>query len=521
MPTERELEAYELMAMRLPGKFSIHAKSAVLIGFITFFSFAYFYEGGGWNQNSRFDLLRAIVEKHTLRIDDFHENTGDKAHFQGHYYSDKAPGAVFLAVPFAVVARAAMRTAGVDPESARGEYAMSYLVSLFAVALPTALGTVCLFFVALRWGGSVCGAAFAALVMALGTPVWAYASLFWAHALVGACLVFAFAAALRLGDETGARAEFVWALAVGVAAGWATVTEYPAAPASAILAVFALSRVWARGSSSRWRVVAGVGLVAGLCAMVLMAYLHAAFGSFRPSYAYYDPSSFTFMHDRGYLGLTYPHIEVVLKLLFGSSRGLFFAAPVVLAAPLGIRWLWQGKTTRGAAIAITSIVAYYFLFNATFYEWRGGRSYGPRYAGAAIPLLCLGLAVAWDRANRPWRNVMVILALCGLFSSLMVISTTSELAVQDRCPVCHQSWPAFWSGQVALNRGSMLAPSDVGESQAYGAFNLGELLGLRGLVSLIPLFAIWGTGGFLLMRLRNLSGALTHEQNLKTQSSQR
>src|SRR5579871_6849402 len=228
-------------------KSSSRWKTGLLLGAVTFFSLIYFYEGGGWNQNSRFDLLRAIVERHTLQIDAYHENTQDKAHFNGHYYSDKAPGLVFLAVPFALAARPALRVAGVDPESPRGELALSYLVSAGAVALPTALAAVCLFFLSLRFGSDVGGAAFGAIIMALATPMWAYASLFWAHALVGACLVFALAAALKLHDSSTARADFFWALAVGLAAGWATVTEYPAAPASAILAFLALSQSWPRG----------------------------------------------------------------------------------------------------------------------------------------------------------------------------------------------------------------------------------------------------------------------------------
>src|SRR5246500_5932001 len=96
-------------------------KAAILVGVVSLFSFIYFYEGGGWNQNSRFDLLRAIVERHRLQIDAYHENTQDKAHFRGHYYSDKAPGLVFLAVPFALAARPALRMSGTDPESPRGE----------------------------------------------------------------------------------------------------------------------------------------------------------------------------------------------------------------------------------------------------------------------------------------------------------------------------------------------------------------------------------------------------------------
>ena len=75
-----------------------HVRSrALLIAAVTFISYAYFYEGGGWNQNSRFDLVRAITQEHTLRIDEYHQNTQDKAFDRGHYYSDKAPGVALLA----------------------------------------------------------------------------------------------------------------------------------------------------------------------------------------------------------------------------------------------------------------------------------------------------------------------------------------------------------------------------------------------------------------------------------------
>jgi len=37
----------------------------------TFLSFAYFHQGGGWNQNARFAMVRAIVEEGTFRIDSY------------------------------------------------------------------------------------------------------------------------------------------------------------------------------------------------------------------------------------------------------------------------------------------------------------------------------------------------------------------------------------------------------------------------------------------------------------------
>ena len=483
----------------LPENSSARWKAASLLGAVVFLSFIYFYEGGGWNQNSRFDLLRAIVERHTLQIDAYHENTQDKAHFRGHYYSDKAPGLVFLAVPFAWAARPALRIAGIDPESPRGEFALSYLVTVFAVALPTALAAVCLFLLALRFGCCSSAAAFAAVVMSLGTPIWAYASLFWAHAVVGACLLFGFAAALRLRESTEARADFSWALLAGLAAGWATVTEYPAAPASAMMGLFALAQAWPRGTAARWRVVAGVGIGASLCAVVLFSYLHAAFGGFRPSYSYYDPNSFSFMQQRGYMGLTYPHPDRLLKLLFGCSRGLLFASPVLLSAPVGLWWLWKRQQEAGAALVAAAITAYYFLFNASFYWWKAGLAFGPRYAGAAIPIACLGVAVSWRYASTRWRRVWMGLALVSIFLTLMVVSTTSQLAMQDSCPILHSAWPAFWSGQMALNRESMLTVSEAGGDS--GAFNLGQLLGLRGLASLIPLLAMWGIAGLIWARM--------------------
>jgi hypothetical protein len=485
-----------------PAAFSAaQRKSALLLGCVIFFSFAYFYEGGGWNQNSRFDLLRAILDRHTLRIDAYQENTDDKAHFRGHYYSDKAPGLVFAAVPVAYGARSILRAIGINPQSARGEFALSYFVTAGAVALPTALAAVCLFLLGLRFGAGATASAFGALSAALGTPLWAYAGLFWAHALVGACFVFAFAAALKLREASNPKLDFFWSLAVGLTAGWATVTEYPAAPISALLALFALSRVWKRGRLARWRVVAGVGLGAAFCLAVLLGYLYAAFGSIRPSYAYYDPNSFAFMQQRGYLGLTYPHPDRLLKLLFGCSRGLFFASPIAFAATFGLWKLAKQKTYFSAALVAAMIAIYYFLFNSSFYWWKAGRSFGPRYVGASIPLLCCGLAVLWQRATPAWRRVLIAVAVCSILLTLMVVSTTSQLAVQDNCPMLHSVWPAFWSGQMATNRESMLTIAEAGSGK-YGAFNLGQLMGLHGLATLLPLFVVWAAAAWLWHRIQ-------------------
>jgi hypothetical protein len=199
----------------------------------------------------------------------------------------------------------------------------------------------------------------------------------------------------------------------------------------------------------------------------------------------------------GYMGVTYPRIDVALKLLFGCRRGLLFVAPVAFVAPFGLRWLWKQPTGRAAAAAAAAGAAYYFLFNASFVVWAGGWSYGPRYMAAGLPLLCVGLAPAWTKARPFWRGGLALAAACGSVFALMAVSTTAQPTDEFRCALVQLFWPSFWAGKLSLNLESMLTISEESTGHAHGAFNLGELAGLHGLASLIPLLAVWGLAAVL------------------------
>ena len=461
---------------------------AALVVLVVFVSYAYFYQAGGWNQNSRFDLVRAILDEHTLSIDSYQANTEDKAVFQGHYYSEKAPGVVLLALPAVAASRPVLRALGVDPHSPRGFLAQSYLATLAAVCLPSALAAGCFLLLAQELGASRNGAVFGALSMALATPVWPWSTLFFGHAVVGAFLLFAFASAVQLRQSAPGWREVFWGLAVGLTAGWATVCEYPAAPASALVALLALALAWPRGLGSRWRVIAGVGTGALACLAVLMAYQYAAFGSvFSMGYTHYESGAFPWMR-RGFLGLTIPRLDVLFKLLFGLRLGLFWLAPLTAAALFGMRYLWREGDRRVAAAAL-AIPVYYWLFNGAFSGWHAGWTYGPRYMGAGVAILCLGIPPAWDHASRKWRRVLAGLGLWGFALSFMAVATTAQPPQSYRIPVAELIVPSFWRGQLSLNQVSMLNGAEAAQTRA--AFNLGELLGLRGLASLIPLALFW------------------------------
>ncbi len=66
---------------------------------IPFITYAYFYQGADQSIACRFDLIRSMVEKGTLYINDFCGfNTADIITFHGHIYSVKAPGTSYTAM---------------------------------------------------------------------------------------------------------------------------------------------------------------------------------------------------------------------------------------------------------------------------------------------------------------------------------------------------------------------------------------------------------------------------------------
>src|SRR5206468_7977882 len=127
---------------------------------------------------------------------------------------------------------------------------------------------------------------------------------------------------------------------------------------------------------------------------------------------------------------------------------------------------------------------YYLLFNAAYFYWDGGFSYGPRQVGAALPFLCLGLAPLWTRANRLLRWVLALLAAYGAALALMAVSSTVLLPESVTSPIRDLVWPAFLRADLALNHDLYVlradpnaVPSSVLER---GAWNLGQLVGLSG-----------------------------------------
>src|SRR5215218_10655666 len=110
---------------------------SLILLFLVLICYSYFIQIEGWNQDSRMALIMSVVHHHQLNIDPYEERTGDKALYNGHYYSDKAIGTAVFGVPvYAVLSK----LPGFESE----EYSL-YLVTLFVVSLPSAVLSLLLY----------------------------------------------------------------------------------------------------------------------------------------------------------------------------------------------------------------------------------------------------------------------------------------------------------------------------------------------------------------------------------------
>jgi hypothetical protein len=475
-------------------------RSAWVLGIALLASYAYFYQAGGWNQNSRFALVRAIIERHTLQIDAYQLHTGDRALWHGHYYSDKAPGASLLALGPVFAARGISRLAGVDPEGFPGIAWTSYVAGVVTNAIFTVFAALAIWWLALRWGFSRGAALFGTTAYGVATPAWCYATLFMGHGLTAGCLMCAFAAAVAIEDDDERRQrQLGWI--IGLGAGWAVVSEFPALiPAVLIvgLALLTLRDRWpARLPAVAARLVAG----GALAALVLLVYNAMAFGS--PLHLGYASEEGFAQMRQGVFGITYPTPYRLYEILLGSYRGLLPIAPLVALTPIGLAALARTPAHRRAAGVSAASGLFYVLLNASYFYWEGGWAYGPRQMMAGLPFLALGFAPLWDRWRRIGRTVLVAGWIWGAAFTLIAVSTTPQPPATFKAPMQELLWPAFRDGDLSLNPQTFVHNSaDAGRLRGnqvpHASWNLGEIAGLHGLTSLLPLAFVWIVAAALL-----------------------
>ena len=471
---------------------------------LAFGAYAYFFQAGGWNQNSRFDTVRAIVEQHSLIIDDYAGNTGDFAVVNHHFYGDKAPGLSMLAVP---VYAAVYPLAHGQRVHGRVVSLGAYLATLVGVALPAALAVVALRRTAVRLGTTEAAAAGLAVAYAFGTLAFPYATLFYSHQLTASLLLLAFALLVgEKGEPPRAARTARRLLLAGLLLGYAVATEYPAALAVAVLAGYALAVTRPRARVV-WLALGGV-----VPALALAVYHTAVFGG--PLTVGYNSSPDSAREGGLVLGITLPSARVLWKVLFSTDRGLLHHAPWLVFALPGLVRMVRSRALRAEGLACAGVIAAGLWFNSSLTstpgDWKGGAGIGTRHLVPSLPFWVLAVAGLAVRPARGWRarprvrwaGAAVLGVLVALSASRMLMATAvrpEPYLVDD--PFEDYILPRWRSGQVAVNTIPIHTGFTEGEPQAW---NLGQKMGLRGRASLLPLglFAA-AAGAWLAMATRD------------------
>lgn len=409
------------------------------------------------NERTRAYLTVALYDQRTLQIDSSVQRFGhvyDLATFDGHYFTDKAPGSSFLALP----AYAALRALH-PPEALTIDQILNAIRS--GLMLPAGL----LGFLALRWllrrlAVSELCLDLVSLSYALGSAALHYASAFYGHVLVATCallalLAWAHAGALSV-QPTGARLRFLPALAAGAAAGLAGLIEYQAVVLSALLALPALRL----GLRRALLPAAGFALGALPFAAALLLYNKRAFGApFELSYHHLVDPSLQALHGAGLAGATKPTLEAFRGLLFSEHRGLFATSPLLGLGLLALLWP-HVRMALVLRVLLLLASSYFLVIVASSSVWYGGWSYGPRLLIPLSSLLALAVALLSERyRDRPLITIpLASAALFGLVCNQLLQVTFSEPPPEVAQPLIQSALPMLQAGLASPNLACKFAP---------------------------------------------------------------
>jgi hypothetical protein len=510
---------------------------------VLFVTYAYFHQGGGWNQNGRFAQVRALVETGRFAIDDFLlyqarstvggpvlerrplppgipfrrlpriASSGDLALHpeRREIYPIKTPGTVLLAAPAYGAALAAERLLGTSPDRWAALTFNAYWTTLLSVGLSGALLGVLALAASRRLFPELPDRRHlaAALTLGLATLVLPFSTAYFDHVPTALGSFLAFYCALRAREATGATGSdrpALWLLAGGFAAGFAVVANYLAAAIAAIVGGYVFAAVRPRWQTG-WYVLGGLPW-----AGFLGAYHRLAFGSPFTLANLHAHEQFTTEGEiLGAFGA--PDPEALWRMLVSEHRGLLFTSPVLaLALVPGLWWMARKGRRAEAAVVLLAFLSLW-LANGAYTFWHGGWSLGPRFLVPSVPFVAVALAPVFDRLPRLAAGAAGVSGLLLFFATAVDMQPPPDferpfrdylvpLARGEELKVAR----ATVAGRVSANaigfyEGWYYTAFPRGSRQArWNSFNLGEALAPGSPASLVPLALFLGGALPLLWR---------------------
>lgn len=394
------------------------------------------------NELSRILASVSMVVHGTLTIDRAMTVYGmpgdDRAVYQGHTYSEKAPGSALFATPVVALARLFLP----ERDGLPGYWPLRHLLTFTVIALPGALLPFLLMrdYPELEFKQRIA----LATLFALATPMLTYATHFHSHVLAAFLVGVSYWLALKPGQSTQFPQPRAAVLS-GWMAGSAVMVEYP----TALLGLVIFTALAVRTRSLKLVGCFAAGGLVGILPM--LAYHQAAYGAvWETGYSHEASPEFQAVHEQGLIGIRHPTAEALWGVLLSARRGMVFYCPLLLIVPVGlVRMARRGREAWPLVVA----AAVYLAFAASFVLWTGGSSAAARHLVPLLPLLLFPIAEAAAlMARRVWTWLLfTALVGCSLAGSLLSIAVTPYFPAGFKVPLSQVTLRSLRDGAAFPN----------------------------------------------------------------------
>jgi hypothetical protein len=479
--------------------------------FVLFFiTYSFFFQGGGWNQNSKICLVRSMIHYGTFTIDSCREdteemafaNTGDWSFYGGHYYSNKSPGHAFLAVPFYSAADYILKQLYPDNHE-RQVWLSSYFSTICTTGFFSALLGVLMFHFFLYFCSmTVPVALLLSLFSGFGTLAFSYSTTFYTHQLSAFFSFLAFIFILHVRRDRTKRPKLLLLLA-GLSISLGVLGEPSVIFILGGLAIYMVT-------SKRTRRYLLYFLMGGIPAGSVQIFYNSVCFGHPLSYSYqFANETIMVARDGRLFGIPTPHI--LYSLLLSPYRGVLFTSPVFFMSLPGFFIGLREKGFRLEILFCAIISALFFLLLASYFGWDGGATVGPRDIIGIYPFLFLVAGFAY----RKFPKTFITMGVVSIVLNLAITVVGHEIPSSVNNPIGDVIVKNIMSGTVSINPfpcshlekytsdyPSMYDFADVEKWKPnFNSFNLGEILFPNSLLSLLPLMCFWAVWFYLWRRL--------------------
>lgn len=388
-------------------------------------SFWYIDTWNNANTTSRALPVVAFFEEGHFRIDKYHEMTMDKAHIDGHYYTDKPPLPSMLVLPFYGILKEldVIKPPG-DGNPGKGIYILgSFLCGSLVFSLILLMA-----FIRISRSKPSVSPVVLAMMPFYGSFVYVYSGTFYAHLLSGLFIL--------LGYHFIRKKQY---LISGLFSGLAFLSEYTVALFFPVWAI----QIWIQERSFFKGFLFGAGTIPSIIFIAFYNYVFTG-SAFEMLYKY---DMYSFLHEN--YGFVLPSLLSFWGLTFSNFKGIFFYVPFLILALTIIFKNIPLKKFRSHYLTYISVL--FFVFIASYQAWWGGWTYGPRLLfPLAVLLLYEGI---YQLSKFPFSRIAFwILTVFGLAGAVLAkLTVVYSIPSESINPFLDTIFPNLVSGHFNPN----------------------------------------------------------------------